>query len=124
MNHATFSSGIPRTASLEIRPHGLDLKEAVDLAVDDANLSAAGTRGNPGMVRMSPISTTTKPAPARRRTSRILGTWPLGAPMREGSSENEYWVLATHTGRRPQPAASSSSNFALTDPSAAMSAAP
>ena len=32
--------------------------------------------------------------------------WPLGAPTREGSSENEYWVLATHTGSEPQPAVS------------------
>ena len=41
--------------------------------------SAAGTRGSPGIVMMSPISTTTKPAPARRRTSRIGATWPRGA---------------------------------------------
>src|ERR1700690_1279672 len=68
-------------------------------------LSAAGARGNPGIVRMSPMRTTTNPAPARRRTSRILGMWPLGAPMREGSSENEYWVLATQIGRGPHPPA-------------------
>ena len=32
------------------------------------------------MVAISPISTTTKPAPARSRTSRIGRTWPVGAP--------------------------------------------
>src|SRR6201996_8631786 len=32
--------------------------------------SAAGTRGRPGMVMMSPQIATTKPAPADRRTSR------------------------------------------------------
>ena len=48
----------------------------------------------------------------------------LGAPRSEGSSENEYWVLAMQSGRRPQPAFSSPRNFACTDASAAMSAAP
>ena len=81
--------------------------------------SAAGLRGKPGIVRTSPISTTTKPAPARRRTSRIFGTCPVGAPMSEGSSENEYWVLATQTGAA-QPAFSSSRNFACADASAAI----
>ena len=42
--------------------------------------SAAGLRGRPGMVRTSPINTTTKPAPARRRMSLIFGTCPTGAP--------------------------------------------
>ena len=40
----------------------------------------AGVLGRPGMVRMSPQIITTKPAPAARRTSRMLTTWPLGAP--------------------------------------------
>ncbi len=35
---------------------------------------AAGTRGSPGMVRMSPQIATTKPAPAASRTSRTVTT--------------------------------------------------
>src|SRR5271170_4702667 len=59
---------------------------------------AAGTLGNPGMVMISPQIITTTCAPAASRTSRILTTWPEGAPRSFGSVENEYWVLATHTG--------------------------
>jgi len=47
---------------------------------------------------MSPQIITTKPAPAARRTSRTFSTCPTGAPRNCGSVENEYWVLATHTG--------------------------
>ena len=50
------------------------------------------------MVIMSPQTTTTKPAPAERRTSRTCSSWPDGAPSDLGSVENEYCVLATHTG--------------------------
>ncbi len=53
------------------------------------------------MVRMPPISTTTKPAPARKRNSRTVGVCPVGAPTRAGLSEKEYCVLATQTGRPP-----------------------
>ena len=63
--------------------------------------SAAGTRGRPGMVMMSPQIATTKPAPAESRTSRTGTMWPVGAPRRVGSAEKEYYVLATQTGRWP-----------------------
>ena len=53
------------------------------------------------MVEISPIRTTTKPAPARRRTSRIGILKPVGAPSFVGSAENEYWVFATQIGRLP-----------------------
>ena len=58
----------------------------------------AGSLGRPGMVMMSPQIITTNSAPAARRTSRIFTMWPLGAPRRLGSVENEYCVLATQTG--------------------------
>src|SRR5579862_3018352 len=60
---------------------------------------AAGMRGRPGMVMMSPHSATTKPAPADRRTSRTGRLNPEGAPFRSGSAEKLYWVLAMQTGR-------------------------
>ena len=59
---------------------------------------AAGTRGKPGMVMMSPQIATTNPAPADRRTSRTANTWPSGAPITEGSSVKLNWVLATRPG--------------------------
>ena len=63
--------------------------------------SAAGTLGRPGMVMMSPVSTTTKPAPAETFTFCTLMRKPVGAPSLPASSEREYWVLAMHTGRPP-----------------------
>src|SRR5262245_58297227 len=38
--------------------------------------------GRPAVVRISPHTSTTKPAPADRRTSRMLSTWPLDVPSR------------------------------------------
>ena len=63
--------------------------------------SAAGRDGRPGIVMISPQITTTNPAPADRRTSRIGTECPVGAPRRLGSVENEYWVLAMQIGRSP-----------------------
>ena len=60
--------------------------------------AADGSRGRPGMVIMSPQTTTTKPAPAESRTSRTCSSWPDGAPSEVGSVEKEYCVLATQTG--------------------------
>ena len=40
---------------------------------------AAGTRGSPGIVMISPQIATINPAPADSRTSRIGTTWPDGA---------------------------------------------
>ena len=48
---------------------------------------AAGTRGRPGMVMISPQTTTMNPAPADSRTSRICITCPNGAPFKLGSVE-------------------------------------
>src|SRR5437762_2125396 len=59
---------------------------------------AAGSFGNPGIVMTSPQIITTNSAPAASRTSRTLTTCPEGAPRSSGSVENEYCVLATHTG--------------------------
>jgi hypothetical protein len=53
------------------------------------------------MVMISPVMATTKPAPADRRTSLTVTTWPSGAPLRLGSVEKEYWVFAMQTGRLP-----------------------
>ena len=42
--------------------------------------SAAGTFGRPGMVMMSPVSATTKPAPADSYALRTVMRKPRGAP--------------------------------------------
>jgi len=47
---------------------------------------------------MLPAMATTKPAPAERDASVILSVQPVGAPRSLGLSENEYCVLAMHTG--------------------------
>jgi hypothetical protein len=64
---------------------------------------AEGSLGSPGMVIMSPPTTTTKPAPADKRTSRTWSSCPVGAPSEVGSVEKEYCVFATHTGSAPYP---------------------
>ena len=53
------------------------------------------------MVMISPQTTTMNSAPADSRTSRTGTMWPVGAPRRFGSVENEYCVLAMQTGRWP-----------------------
>ena len=53
------------------------------------------------MVMISPQITTTNPAPAESRTSRIGTTWWVGAPRRFGSVEKEYCVFAMQTGSLP-----------------------
>src|SRR5204862_877517 len=72
--------------------------------------SAAGPLPSPGMVRISPASATTKPAPAEGRMSRTCSVKPVGAPSFAGSSENEYCVFAMHTGVSPNPSAGSCSS--------------
>ena len=52
--------------------------------------SAAGTLGNPGIVIISPHTTTTNSAPDDKRTSRTGRTWPVGAPFKFGSVEKLY----------------------------------
>ena len=54
-----------------------------------------------GMVMILPQMTTTKPAPAARRTSRTSMVKPVGAPMSFALSLKLYWVLAMQTGRFP-----------------------
>ena len=63
--------------------------------------TAAGFLGRPGMVMMLPQMTTTKPAPAARRTSRNYIVKPVGAPVSLALSLKLYWVLAMQTGRSP-----------------------
>ena len=65
--------------------------------------SAAGTLGSPGIVIISPVRATRKPAPAHTFRLRTVTSNPLGAPIRAGSSEKEYWVLAMQMGRPPNP---------------------
>ena len=62
---------------------------------------AAGTLGRPGIVMISPVTSTTNPAPAASRTSRTATVCPEGAPRCEGSVENDDWVLAMQIGRWP-----------------------
>ena len=66
-------------------------------------LFAAGTRGSPGIVMMSPQIATTNSAPADSRTSRTPTMWPLGAPLALGSVVKLNWVLAMQTGKWPKP---------------------
>ncbi len=78
------------------------LEDPIDLAVRrEAICSAAGTRGRPGMLMISPAIATTKPAPADRRTSRIGSVCPVGAPRSSGSAAKLYCVLAIQTGSLP-----------------------
>ena len=70
-------------------------------AVVDVDAVAAGTFGSPGIVITSPQTMTTNCAPAASRTSRMFSTWSAGAPCSSGSVENEYCVLAMHTGKCP-----------------------
>ena len=67
--------------------------------------SAAGDLGRPGIVRMSPVSTTMKPAPADTFTFLMVTVKPSGAPSLVGSSEKDYWVLATQMGHLSKPRA-------------------
>ena len=63
--------------------------------------SALGTRGSPGIVRMSPVIGTRKPAPAEIRTSLTVTVKSRGRPRRVGSSESERCVLAMQIGSPP-----------------------
>ena len=59
---------------------------------------------------ISPVSTTTNPAPADSRTCLTVTRKCSGRPSRAGLSEREYWVLAMQTGRPPKPRAWSRSS--------------
>ena len=76
-------------------------------------LLAAGTFGSPGIVMMSPHTTTMNSAPAERRNSRIGIVKAEGAPLAFGSVEKLYCVLAMQTGKLPKPSFSSSAKRAL-----------
>ena len=67
---------------------------------------AAGTFGSPGMVRMLPVSATTKPAPQEARSSRTVMRNPAGRPRSAGLSESEYCVFAMQTGVSVMPSVS------------------
>ena len=69
--------------------------------------SAAGTLGRPGIVMMSPVSATMKPAPAETLRLRTVMRKSRGAPSLVWSSVKEYWVFATQMGRPPKPCSSS-----------------
>src|SRR5579864_5266107 len=62
-------------------------------------LLAAGTRGRPGIVMISPQMATTNSAPADSRISRTGRIWSLGAPLALASVVKLNWVLAIHTGK-------------------------
>ena len=89
----------------------------------NAAAAAGFLTGKPGIVMMSPHTTTTNPAPAASRTSRIFSRWPLGAPRNFASLENEYCVFAMQTGRCPYPSASNCANCKRTLASAVIPAA-
>ncbi len=84
------------------------LEQAGDAAVGgDVDLLGGGTLGRPGMVMMSPVSATTKPAPALTLTSRTVMRKPSGRAELAGSSVKLYCVLAMQTGMSPKPSSSS-----------------
>ena len=62
---------------------------------------AAGTLGSPGMVIISPQTTTINSAPLESLTSFIGTLCPLGAPLSVGSVEKLYWVFAMQIGKSP-----------------------
>ena len=66
-------------------------------------LSAAGTFGRPGIVKIEPVKATIKPAPAEILTSFIVISKSVGAPSLVKSSEKLYCVLAIHIGKLPKP---------------------
>ena len=68
--------------------------------------SPPGFDGSPGIVRISPSSGVTKPAPADSRTSRIGTRKPVGRPLRVASWLSEYCVLAMQIGSLPKPSSS------------------
>lgn len=65
--------------------------------------SAAGDLGRPGIVRISPVRTTIKPAPAEIFTFLIVTVKFSGAPNFVGSSEKLYCVFAIQTGHLSKP---------------------
>ena len=69
-------------------------------------VSAAGRRGRPGMVMISPQIATTKPAPAESRTSRTGSTWPAGGAERRRVGAEAVLGLGDadrHMRRSPAP---------------------
>ena len=52
--------------------------------------SAAGVFPNPGIVIISPVKSTTNPAPADNRASFMLTVKSVGRPFKSGLSESEY----------------------------------
>ena len=89
------------------------------------SVSAAGLRGRPGMVRMSPIRTTTKPAPARRRTSRIGRHMPARrAEQRRIVGERILGLGDADRQASPARRLRGRRNCARTESPAAMSSAP
>ena len=71
-------------------PNGSQNNPSISPASLMQMLSAAGLRGRPGMVMISPQTTTTNPAPALSRTSRTGSECPVGAPRRLGSVVKLY----------------------------------
>ena len=63
----------------------------------------AGCFGRPGMVMISPMRATMKPAPMDGLNSRTVTVKPCGRPRSEALSESEYWVLATQIGSLSHP---------------------
>ena len=71
----------------------------------DSARFAAGTFGKPGIIIISPAYATTNPAPLDRRKSLIVILKPSGRPNKVGSSDKEYCVFATQTGKVSPPKA-------------------
>ena len=67
--------------------------------------SAAGTLGSPGIVIISPVKATIKPAPAETFSERTVTLKFSGAPNFDISSEKEYCVFATQIGNLSKPKA-------------------
>ena len=64
---------------------------------------AAGALGRPGIIMISPVRATTKPAPAESFTSLTVMVKFSGLPSFVGSSERLYCVFATQIGVSVKP---------------------
>src|SRR5882724_7397118 len=94
------------------RFNGFTQIPAISPAASTSTSTAREIFGNPGISIIFPEMTATNPAPAERVASVAFNCQPFGAPMSFGLSENEYCVLAMHTGNLPKPQSAKSCSLA------------
>ena len=90
----------------------------------DVDVEGAGGLRQAGHEHHGAGITTRNPAPAESWMSVMCSVHPVGAPMRLGSSESEYWVFAMQMGRWPRPHCSKRARFCCARSLSSMPAAP